>query len=67
MNHAPDLLVPTDHRIKLPFPGCFCEIARVFLQRLVLVLRVLIRDAVRSTDSFERLQQAVVGYPDFIE
>src|SRR5207237_8693124 len=33
----------------------------------LLVLRVLIRDAVRSTDSFDRLEQTVVGYADFIQ
>ncbi len=42
LDHAPDLLVAADHGVELALAGRLGEIARVALERLVLVLGVLV-------------------------
>ena len=61
LNHAADLLVAADHRIELPLARGIGEIARVFLERLVLILRALVGDAVTAPHRFKRLEQLVAG------
>ena len=63
LHHAADLLVAADHRIELALARRVGEIARVALQRLILVLRGLIGDAMRAAHGLERLEQRVVRRP----
>src|SRR5579875_2331932 len=44
LNDAANLLVTSDHWIKLTLPGKFGQVASVFLQRLILVLWILVSD-----------------------
>ena len=60
LNDAADLLVAADDRIELALARRVGEVARVALQRLVLVLGILIGDAVRAAHRLERLEQRVV-------
>ncbi len=64
LDNPPDLLVSTDDRIELALAGRVGKVAGIALERLVLVLRILIRHAVRSTHRFERFEQGVVRCPD---
>ena len=48
LHHAADLLVAADDRIELALARRLGEVARVALQRLVLVLRRLVGDAMRA-------------------
>src|SRR2546422_1650544 len=61
LHHATDLFVPADDGIEFPLAGDLGEIAGEALQRLVLVLGLLIRDAVRAAHAFERGQQLRTG------
>ena len=60
LDDAADLLVAADDRIDLAPAGEIGEVARVALQRLVLVFGVGIRDAVGAADFLQRLQQGVL-------
>src|SRR6266404_2576842 len=57
LHHATDLFVPADDGIEFPLAGNLGEIPGEALQRLVLVLGLLIRDAMRAAHTFERGQQ----------
>jgi hypothetical protein len=57
LHHAPDLLVPADHRVQLAAPRALGQVDREALQRLVLRLRRLVRHAVRAANLLQRLQQ----------
>ena len=50
LNDAPDLLVPSDHRIELAAARQRRQIARVSFQGLVLVLRILVRHPLRAAN-----------------
>ena len=67
MNHAPDLLVSADDGIQLSLPRGVGKVARVLLQRLILVFRILIRYAVRAAHGFQCLEQIIAGDADGIE
>ena len=60
LHDAADLLVAADDRIELALPRRVGEVARVALQRLVLVLGSLVGDAVRAAHRLERLEQRLV-------
>src|SRR5687768_13291547 len=59
LHDASDLLVATDDRIELPLARGVGEVARVFLERLVLVLRRLVRHAVGTAHDLERLNEGI--------
>ena len=61
MNHAPNLLVASDHRIQFAAPGQLRQIAAVALERLVLGLGILIRHALSAAHLRERLEDAIFG------
>jgi hypothetical protein len=60
LHHATDLLVAADDGIELPLARHLGEIARVALQRLILVLGRLVGDTVRASHRLQRLEQRVV-------
>ncbi len=55
LDHPPDLLVPSDHRIQLAEPRERGQVAAVALQSAVLLLGTLIGDAMAAPDRLERL------------
>ena len=59
LHHPPDLLVPADHRVELPAARALRKVGGEALQRLVLLLRVLVRHPVAATHLLERLQEGV--------
>ena len=59
LNDAADLLVAADDRIELALARELGEVAAVALERLIRAFRVLVRDALRSADARERLQDLV--------
>ncbi len=59
LHHAPDLLVPPDHRIELRLAGLLREVERETLERLVLLLGLLVGDAMRAAHSRERGEHIV--------
>src|SRR5205814_10682529 len=61
LDHATDLLVAADDGIELPLLSHLGEIARVPLERLVLVLGILVLHAVRAAHGLERFAQRVRG------
>ncbi len=67
LNDAADFFVAPDYGIELPFACRIGQVSRVALQRLVLVLRGLVCDAVRAADRLERRQQRVVCRADAVE
>ena len=67
LDDAADLLVAADHRIELSLARRVGEVARVALQRLVLVLRRLVGDAMRAAHGLERLEQRCVRRADGVE
>ena len=60
LHDASNLLVAPDHGIELALARGVGEVARVLLQRLVLILRRLVGDAVRPAHRLERLEQRLV-------
>ena len=62
LDHAADFLVPSDHRIELLLVRQLGEVAAVALEGLIGAFRVLVRDALRSADAGERLQNRVAGH-----
>src|SRR5689334_5276542 len=60
LNDATDLFIAANHRIELALARGFSEITRVALQRLVLILWRLVRDAVRPANLLESRKQCVV-------
>ena len=54
LDDAADLLVAADHRVELALARGLGEVARVALQRLILVLGRLVGDAMRAAHRFER-------------
>ena len=50
LDHAPDLVVAADHRVELALRGRLGQVAAEALERLELVLRVLVGDAVAAAD-----------------
>jgi hypothetical protein len=61
LDDATDLLVASDDGIELALAGLLGEIAAVALERLVLVLGVLTRDAVAAAHVLEGGEHGVVG------
>ncbi len=59
LDDAPDLLVTADDRIEFALAGEFGQIAAIALERFIRRLRVLRRDALRTADGGERLQDRV--------
>src|SRR5438093_2704112 len=53
LDHAPDLLVPADHGIELPLARKIGQVPGVFLERLVLLLGIGIRDLLAAADALE--------------
>ena len=64
LDDAADLLVAADDRIELALARGVGEVARVALERLVLILGILVGDAVRAAHRLERLEQRVVRRAD---
>ena len=67
LNDAADLLVAADDGIELAFARGVGEVARVALERLVLVLGRLVGDAVRAANRLERAEQRLVRCADASE
>src|SRR3954452_17702918 len=61
LDDAADLVVAADDRIELAVLGGLREVAPELLQRLVLLLGALVRDAVGAADGLDGLQRALVG------
>src|SRR6267142_4870207 len=61
LHHAADLFVATDDRIELALARDFRQITGEALQRLILILRLLIRDAMRASYALERRQQILAA------
>ena len=57
LHHPADLLVPADHRVEFPLAGQVGEVAGEPLQRLVLLFRRLVGDAMRAPHLLERRTQ----------
>src|SRR5689334_173560 len=64
LDDAADLLIAPDDGAELSLARGLGEIPGVTLQRLVLILRRLIGDAVRPANLFQRLEQLSVSGPD---
>ncbi len=62
LDHAPDLLVTTDHRVELARLGERGQVAPVLLERLVRALRVLGGDALTAAHVLERLEQRLTWH-----
>ena len=60
MDHATNLLVATDDRVELAATRGISEVARVSLQRLVLIFGTLIGNPMRAAYGFECREQGVV-------
>ncbi len=68
LDHPADLLVPPDHRVELALARRVREVARVPLQRLVLVLRRLVGHPVRPAHRLRApSSRAVLVAPDAVE
>ena len=61
LDHAADLLVAPDHRIELAPARVLGEVAAVPLERLVLLLGVVARDAVRAAHLLQRVEHRVAS------
>ena len=61
LDHAADLVVAPDHGVKLALGGRLGQVAAEALERLELVLRVLVGDAMAAAHLVERLEQLVAG------
>ena len=61
LDDAADLLVAPDDRVELALAGVLGEVAAEPLERLVLLLGVLARDAVAAAHLLERAEHGVVG------
>ena len=60
--HDPaNFFIAPDHGIKLAAPRLLRQVARITLERLVLALRILVGDALRSSDCCEGLQDGIMG------
>src|SRR5207237_371323 len=56
LDDAPNLRVAANYRVELAAPRVLGEIATIFGQRLIFVLRVLVGDLRRAADFPERLE-----------
>ena len=54
LHHAADLFVSPDHRIELALAGLLGEVAGETLERLVLLLRLLVGDPLRTAHALQR-------------
>ena len=61
LDDAADLVVATDHRVELALARVLGEVAAEALERLVLLLGVLARDAVAAAHFLQRAEHRVVG------
>ena len=61
LDDAPDLLVASDDGVELALARLLGEVAAVLLERLVLLLGVVARDAVTAAHVGERVEHGVVG------
>jgi hypothetical protein len=61
LDNPADLVVPPDHRVELSPAGQVGEVPPVLLQGLVLLLRVLVRDPLRTADLGQRGQDVLPG------
>ncbi len=64
LDHAADLVVTTDDRVELPLAGLLGEVAPVLLERLVLLLGVLARDAMRSAHGLQRVEHGLARHTE---
>src|SRR6185312_9581699 len=60
LDHAPNFLVAPDHRIELAPPCQLRQVFRVFLQRLVLCLGILVRHPLRPAHRGQALQDRIM-------
>ena len=60
LDDAPDLLVAPDDRVELALAGVLGEVAPELLERLVLLLGVLARDAVAAAHRLQRVEDGFV-------
>ena len=63
LDHPPDHIVPADHRVELLPPGHLGQIPAVFLERLVFVFRILVRDPLAPPDRREGGKERLAGDP----
>ncbi len=64
LDHAANLFIASDHRVKLAAPGQLRQVLGVFFQRLEFALRVLVRHALRSAHRGQGLQNNFVRGAD---
>ena len=60
LHHAANFFIAADHGIEFAAPRLLVQVARITLQRLVLRFRILVGNALRSSNRGERLQDGVV-------
>ncbi len=63
LDHPPDLVVTADDRVQLPLAGRLGEVAAVFRQRLVFLLRVLVGDPLVTAQILECGKHRIAGNP----
>ena len=63
LDHTPDLIITTDNRVQLALAGNIGQVSGIFLQSLILPLRVLVRDPLAASDINKRLQEQVLIHP----
>ena len=62
LHHAADLLVPADHRVELAAARLLGQVAPEAQQRLVLLLRVLVGDALGAAHRLHRLEDRLARH-----
>src|SRR5207247_1138709 len=62
LDHAADFLIASDDRIEFAAARELRQIARVTLERLILVFRILVRHPLRSADALHRLEDRVARH-----
>ena len=67
LNDAANFFVTADYRIELALAGSIGEITGVALECLVLILRSLVGNAMRSPYLLQCFQEAVVARPDAVQ
>ena len=63
LHHAPDLVIPADHRVDLSLAGQGCEVLAVLFQGLKLFLRVRVGDPLVATYRAQRLEHRIALEP----
>ena len=62
LHRTANFLIPADHRVDLSLPCHLHQITAIFLQRLILGLRVLIRHALPAANIFKGFQNRVMAH-----